>query len=219
MRLILTIIAVFISVALLATQIKSVIGARGIEYAETIDVPPLPEGLTAVRYLESTGTQFIDTRIDPSNYLKWSADIKCLPRSESAFMSLIGYDYDSLGSQSVGINRWKWAKTDISVDYMSETHIIADETGQYFNGVQGNSINIGKGNLYLFNRTKYLNQYPWVGIIYGCKICIDNIIVRDFVPIRFTNENEAEEGAMYDFVSEQLFRNNGTGSFIIGPDL
>lgn len=40
----------------------------------------------------------------------------------------------------------------------------------------------------------------------------------DFIPVRFTNENGVSEGAMYDKVSKQLFRNKGTGSFVIGPD-
>lgn len=43
-------------------------------------------------------------------------------------------------------------------------------------------------------------------------------IVRVFVPVRFTNELGVSEGAMYDKVSGQLFRNQGSGSFILGPD-
>ena len=38
------------------------------------------------------------------------------------------------------------------------------------------------------------------------------------LPVRFTNESGVLEGAMYDRVSGQLFRNAGTGAFIIGPD-
>ena len=40
----------------------------------------------------------------------------------------------------------------------------------------------------------------------------------DMLPVRFTNENGVSEGAMYDRVSGQLFRNQGTGAFLIGPD-
>ena len=40
----------------------------------------------------------------------------------------------------------------------------------------------------------------------------------DIVPVRFTNELNQSEGAMYDRVSGQLFRNAGTGAFTIGPD-
>ena len=44
-------------------------------------------------------------------------------------------------------------------------------------------------------------------------------LVRDFIPVRFTNELGQSEGAMYDKVSRQLFRNAGTGQFVIGPDV
>lgn len=40
----------------------------------------------------------------------------------------------------------------------------------------------------------------------------------DFIPVRFTNEFGQSEGAMYDRVSRQLFGNQGTGTFTIGPD-
>lgn len=38
------------------------------------------------------------------------------------------------------------------------------------------------------------------------------------IAVRFTNEQGVSEGAMYDRVSGQLFRNAGTGAFTIGPD-
>lgn len=44
-------------------------------------------------------------------------------------------------------------------------------------------------------------------------------LVCDFIPVRFTNENNQSEGAMYDKVTKQLFRNQGTGDFVIGPDM
>ena len=46
----------------------------------------------------------------------------------------------------------------------------------------------------------------------------DGVFVSDLIPVRFTNENGVSEGAMYDKVSGQLYRNAGTGAFVIGPD-
>lgn len=46
----------------------------------------------------------------------------------------------------------------------------------------------------------------------------NNVKLRDFIPVRFTNELGEVEGAMYDKVSKQLFRNQGTGKFIVGAD-
>ena len=47
---------------------------------------------------------------------------------------------------------------------------------------------------------------------------VDNTILGSFIPVRFTNDDGVSEGAMYDKVSGQLYRNAGTGAFIIGPD-
>lgn len=46
----------------------------------------------------------------------------------------------------------------------------------------------------------------------------NNEVLCSYIPVRFTNENGQSEGAMYDRVSGQLFRNQGSGSFVIGPD-
>jgi hypothetical protein len=49
--------------------------------------------------------------------------------------------------------------------------------------------------------------------LYYCKLFKDDILVRDFIPVRVGNV-----GYMYDKVSKQLFGNQGTGAFILGPD-
>ena len=50
------------------------------------------------------------------------------------------------------------------------------------------------------------------------QISIGGIVKVDLMPVRITNENGVSEGAMYDRVSGELFRNAGTGAFVIGPD-
>ena len=52
-----------------------------------------------------------------------------------------------------------------------------------------------------------------------CSIRIESeTTVRNFQPVRFTNGLGQSEGAMYDRVSGQLFRNSGTGAFNYGND-
>lgn len=46
----------------------------------------------------------------------------------------------------------------------------------------------------------------------------NGVKIAEYIPVRFTNENGISEGAMYDRISGQLFRNQGTGAFVIGPD-
>lgn len=54
--------------------------------------------------------------------------------------------------------------------------------------------------------------------IFSCIITDVKNVKADFIPVRFTNEQGVSEGAMYDRVSGQLFCNQGTGDFVIGPD-
>ena len=54
--------------------------------------------------------------------------------------------------------------------------------------------------------------------LYDFKIYQENTVVCDTKMCRYTNENGVSEGAMYDRVSGQLFRNAGTGALVIGPD-
>ena len=49
--------------------------------------------------------------------------------------------------------------------------------------------------------------------VFGFKLFDDGVLKVDLHPVLVGNE-----GAMYDRVSGQLFRNAGTGAFIIGPD-
>ena len=51
------------------------------------------------------------------------------------------------------------------------------------------------------------------GRISSCKIYHSGAIVCDFIPVRV-----GTVGYMYDRVSGQLFSNQGTGAFVIGPD-
>ena len=60
--------------------------------------------------------------------------------------------------------------------------------------------------------------YSSPGRIMSFKAESANGMVRGLQPVRFTNELGVSEGAMYDKVSKQLFRNQGTGDFVIGPD-
>ena len=70
--------------------------------------------------------------------------------------------------------------------------------------------------VYMFSRG--WNNDVYQGRIYCLKIEQGGVLVRDFIPVRFTNENGQAEGAMFDRVSGELYRNQGTGAFIIGPD-
>ena len=82
----------------------------------------------------------------------------------------------------------------------------------------------------LTNQFNYSQEFLWVfcsGLNHmmaqvqlgSLKFLVDGQMVGDLTAVRFTNEQGMSEGAMYDSISGALFRNAGTGSFVIGPEV
>ena len=68
-----------------------------------------------------------------------------------------------------------------------------------------------------FNRVNGIGNFGAVRKFGYLKMWENGTMVFNAIPVRFTNEQGVSEGAMYDRVSGQLFRNAGTGAFVIGP--
>ena len=189
-----------------------------------------------VEWIESTGTQWIDTGVFPK--LNTISRFRIIPREETG-LSLYGVlqsdddnDYRFFNLQG---RAWLDAFGDRAV------------TGVYVRPFPyGTWYEIELGNHYVKNietqevvcskpvatSTAHLPGFPitlnhavWDGTATNSKsgwgyvtIIEDSNVIRDMIPVRFTNELGQSEGAMYDKVSKQLFRNQGEGSFVIGPD-
>ena len=189
-----------------------------------------------VEYLESTGTQWINTGAKKTT----TTTVDCL-------FSLTNISPCAIfGSRSSSISLDRIALFCLGTNFRIDTNsqrfinITPDTTSLFhiqYNGVSStctltnvttgsskSQINgIGQDgvfNIALFgvNTTGAVGNFLQ-GRIYLFKLYDNGVLVRDFQPVRFINEKDESEGAMYDKVSHQLFRNAGTGSFVIGPDL
>ena len=123
----------------------------------------------------------------------------------------IGYRSNSAASKSVdlsGINEY-FADYQPNIQTISVNGSVVVRASQASVIAGGGNIAIGKRGTYeASDYTKY----------YYISIIVDGKLVRDLIPVRFTNGDGVSEGAMYDKVSGQLYRNAGTGEFLIGPD-
>lgn len=93
--------------------------------------------------------------------------------------------------------------------------IMNDEIKKTYNS---SAINYSGRHLLLFHVSNY-NNTKFKGNIYYFKIQKSGKLIINLIPVRFTNELGQTEGAMFDKVTGKLFRNQGTGSFVIGPDV
>ena len=192
----------------------------------------LPEGVTRVEYLESTGTQWIDTGIYGTldTVAKFRACATAADALYPLFGSRSGYRTDAFAVYNGSDVGYKFTVSfDNVYSYAYSVSSVSSSDGDWHDFVVGkvmtfDSWRVDFGNIgaaqFTTPNTMLLFAWNQNGTIYCGKykvsylqIYSDGALARDMIPVRI-----GSEGAMYDRVSGQIFRNQGTGSFIYGPD-
>lgn len=173
-----------------------------------------------IEYLESTGTQYIDTGIvvDSANgFVGTTIDFQLIAFDQNnvvpvagAVMSSGNFKYTNLQvtvsntTHDKGFSTWG--------GFVFSQEDMYERTVATANGV-GNAI--PNNNFLLFARNRNTLGVQTLGScrIYSSSIYKNNTLVCDFIPVRV-----GQVGYMYDKVSGQLFGNQGTGNFTLGPD-
>lgn len=186
-----------------------------------------------VEYLESTGTQYIDTGISMASNsavpLKVSVDSYgvCehgIIHNNVAAGTWLGVA--AMTSTTMRIYKDNY-NTKITREYSStrNTRVWDGASGYYENGVLTDSFTAGVGSdditgihwhlgrLYdFYTGTPRVNNPPGYRI-YSAQMWVNGVLVRDFIPVRKNGV-----GYLYDKVSGKLFGNAGTGAFLYGED-
>lgn len=218
-----------------AALIRSLIAGRHIAATGT----RLPYD-AEVEYLESTGTQWISIGMTFDETFKMEMDFKYDTISTGATChgqngsSGSLYSRFTFGKGAASWDDWYCGlgdlnyRTNIHLDTQRHTFVVdainkefkIDDSTYTVNYTRFTHLqNPYSASLFCRTTIDIGSQDPLkiIGRIFACKIWRSGVLVRDFIPVRFTNELGQSEGAMYDRVSGQLFRNQGTGAFVIGP--
>lgn len=182
--------------------------------------------LTKVNYIESTGTQYIDTGVKPSNSTK--IDIKFMYNSLNGFVygsrtSSSGSDAHEFIINASGLvfPQFDGQHSEVSSSYnkIGEEYILSNsQSGAYINGNLIKSYNTAtfssKHSMFLFglNQNGTVEYRKFIGRLYYCKIYNGDTLVRDFVPV-IDGSNIA---CLYDRVEKKCYYNAGTGTFSYG---
>lgn len=186
---------------------------------------------TTLEYIESTGTQYIDTRINPNQNTTLEIDFEYVGNdgsNSSEWVPIMG----SKTSLSQMFALW-YGKTTrklaINFGNIDSAEIQGSETSTratlllkdcslYKNGtlIYSNTISNFTGTVPIilfgvYNQTEIQTRGIYERI-YSCKIYDNGTLVRDFKPCKDTRGVYC----LYDKVSETYFYNAGTGSFIAG---
>lgn len=178
-----------------------------------------------IEYLESSGTQLIDTRITHKEQQKYELDIIATPTtSESDFIGSFDFSEGALILGFYGLFIFGYNKGNERIDTPTLPIIEAPFNIKY-EFLENKRRLIINGTIYEKSGASY--NYEIVHLFGGGKkYClgkmkckkfiikdINNKIILNMLPVRVGNI-----GYMYDKVSGQLFGNSGTGDFILGPD-
>lgn len=187
----------------------------------------LPVDYIELQYIQSSGTQYIDTGYKPNNNTRVQCRFELLEsgRAYGVFGSRIAYQNTAFDLFANGQNSSKYFQD----DYGSNVNApMASTLGIYEIDKNKNVTNIN-GNIYTFPSSTFQSNYNIyiLGIntagstnnqlgslkIYSCQIYDNDILIRDFVPCKSI---EGTVG-LYDVVNQAFYTNAGTGSFIAGP--
>lgn len=181
-----------------------------------------------IEYLESSGTQWIDTGILGNAPIESFVDFSVnnlnaqviLGGSSSPRVYLVEVSYKKF---CIGYNKvFKFGSSNIETNTRYNTHTVFKAGTQqlYVNDVLSISSDLNETvtsnySLALFRLgSSSSSQFNTYGKIYNCKIIQNDVLVRDYIPVRV-----GQVGYMYDKVSGQLFGNSGSGNFILGNDV
>ena len=183
----------------------------------------LPEGYTEVQYIQSTGTQYVDTGFVPNENARLLMDAQLT--ATSGYPSLFGarssntkmfWLYANSATEIVfgfGSSKPTAACTmsnRLSVDANKNTltvngSVLVTATASTFTAA---------GDLYLCaaNNAGKL-QYAASMKLYSCQIYDDGELIRDFVPCI----DPTGAVGLYDIVGAEFYANAGFGTFAAGP--
>ena len=192
-----------------------------------------------VKYLESTGTQWIDTGVRFDSDIGF--DIRFRPMKISNghdFPMVIGIEdqnyeyycgiwldanlYTEVYYNNAEMNDSILYQGDVAdtLDFHSSINFLGSgllKMSPNTDGIEQTEIEIGPKNVNigLFSSNTINGPMDFSSVrIYECKISRKNSVILDLIPVRI-----GTTGYMYDRISEQTLETLGTGNLILGQDI
>ena len=185
--------------------------------------------ITPVEYLESTGTQYINTGILPTKNYTFDSTVAITTdnanivfwgcRTSGSYTSNNSQCYftsNKQGTTELYKNiRLVSTNADLTSNWNSNIVPEVGEVYSFKNISPVSTMNDMTYSIVLFGINAIGNRVLSASRIYGFKAYNNGTLVCSFIPVRDSNN----VGYMFDEVTGQLFGNAGSGSFGIGNDL
>lgn len=191
----------------------------------------LPAEYQQVEYIESTGTQYIDTGVIPNQNTNTIISLKITPTGGNS--GILGARISST-SQNYGLvlgyQNGVYLTSGFGDNNEMHSYAISADV-RYLINKNRNKVYINNSLIYeqdmqTFNPgyTMYLfavnqvdaAQFMSVAKLYSCQIYDNGSLVRAFIPCYRKSDNEI---GLYDLIHGVFYTNQGTGTFLKGPNV
>lgn len=181
----------------------------------------LPSGYTELEYIQSSGTQYIDTGVVANTLTSVAMNFDWLG-TNTAWMTVFGSynsnNYFSLWHRNTSdfkahMGTSKYAITDSSKNISLELSAMKfkiNSTERTFSTTIAAS-----SNLYLFHISNANSYAKAVMRLYSCVIYNGDTPIRKFIPCK----NPDGEVGLYDIITQSFYGNAGTGTFTAGTEI
>lgn len=171
----------------------------------------LPSGYTPLEYIESTGSQYVDTKlvINKTDSYEYILDSLLTNDTFGGANGYLQFTGDISGGKRVTIR----------VSYDGSTHVttvyvdgVVSSTTDWTNSYSGENVKIGILKMGNAGNVWYTSA-PQIGKVYSCQIKKNGSLVRDYVP------DQRLDGAvgLLDKVNNVFYPDAAGGNFIAGP--
>lgn len=177
---------------------------------------------TKIKYIESTGTQYIDTKYICGNDVRIETEFEYL-QIDSVFRCIYGKQTRTAAEDAITVSQavnytvqayWRTNLTPFTLEKDRRYKMLQSQNALVLDGVDygGWSSSITKSQLTMYLMARNNNGAAgnfFKGRIYGFKIYESNILAMDLIPVL----DSSKVPCFYDKISNELLYNKGTGEF------
>lgn len=192
----------------------------------------LPSGYKRLEYIQSSGTQYIDTGFKPNQNTRITIDAIPLdvgssqqggfffgssyPVLEAGFEAYVyGSDFTAVYNGAYQLSATKVAAgTRLTVDFNKSTCTVDAGATKILQAAFTSTTFTSSVNLYLLMLPRQ-SRYYGICKLYACKIYDNGTLIRNFIPCK----NSSGTIGLWDDVNSKFYTNAGTGVFTAGPEV
>ena len=181
----------------------------------------LPIEYRRLEYIQSSGSQYIDTGVKATGNEVCELVYRDLTQGGTLFGVWGGNWNNCYGFHNNLNTTYFYYEADTTIgngsSYLSGT-IKLDKNIAYFNGNEvyrySNVKTFSYGNIHLFHFND--GGYPTSFKLYSFSIKDNDVLVRNFIPAKRKSDNVL---GLYDLVNDVFYTNAGSGTFTAGPEM